>query len=101
MGCTWCGRLAHCPDRRKLCDRCYAEELHRLRSVVDALADKLVATLQASLVHDGTWTHCVTETSELVTRRIDPLAEDPRLRAELARMCAARARTKLEASLPR
>lgn len=90
----------HC-DRKRLCERCYAEELQRLRPTVDGIADKLVGTLQASLVPDGSWIHCVTDGSELITRRIAPLVEDPRLRSELARLCAARARSRLESLVAR
>ena len=86
----------HTCDPKHLCDRCFTRELARLEPVAIASGESLAKSLAASIVPDDSWLDLISETQDSVRTRIDPLAEDPRLRGELARTCAVTARRRLK-----
>jgi hypothetical protein len=75
------------------------DELEQLRLRAYAEGEALADRLAASIVLDASWFHCVNETSVSVRKLVEPLCEDPSIRADLARACAEAARAKLQSLL--
>jgi hypothetical protein len=84
----------HC-DPHNLCDRCLSDELARLRPIAETRGVELARILSRSIVPDPAVRDCLDEQSQLIRHHVDELAADPRLRAELAKTCAATARAHL------
>lgn len=78
---------ACCVDRTALCDRCLDEQLAQLRGVAACRGDNWAVSVAARVARRDPWPEYEGRVRGLARMKVRDLANDERLREQLARAC--------------